>query len=954
MLRKISNETYINKRNDQIHVKQRYSFMDTIYLYIMKMKTHIIPLLCLLLAILKMHAQPDAYILKDPSQEIVINPSFYIYEDKSNMLTIDDILLLDDSKFKKSITSKLSFDHTLSSYWAQFSIYNTSDKNAQYVLNVENADINKISFFEIQNGLINRKVHTGECYPLSTREIKHKSFVFLLTLKPGEFKSFYLYTFSYGESVILPLKVQDYEVFFNESKENEHFNVFLFGIVFFIFIFNIFLFIVLRDKLYVTYAIYVIFGMFSIACLQGYTSYYLWQSSTWFADIAGDFFAQISLFSLILFVRDYLNTKENAKICDKILCIIQVYILISLIFSFSPPQYRIVGYITCEISTMLAFILVPLTASIVLRKQFFPAIYVLISYTPLTISVASYFLRSIGIIRNTHILTGIDFSFTFQTLVLAFALVESFRRQQSSILDTLSDQNIEMSKLAIASSETDNGIAIFDSDGNLEWCNKGFENLYHYNSNDITQEFGNNIIDISINENIVDYLEQCIETGLPVIFETEIIDIAGIPRWVQTTLSPITDEDGIIYNFVLIDSDLTNFKNAEEEKKQLQEQLVQAQKMETIGKLAGGIAHDFNNILTPIVGYTEMVMLDLDENSSAYNELKIVLNAAIRAKQLTTQILTFSRHFKEEPKVIYIKDVLTEVINLTKISMNTRITLTQNIKVPEAKIKADPTQIQQVFMNILTNAQQAIDSVGEINITQDIVSFSSEDKKLQIQAGEYIYISISDTGHGMNEDMLTKIFDPFYTTKELGKGTGLGLSVVHGIINKYKGQIFFESTLGKGTTVKIYLPFSVIEEIEDTEKEILIPKGNGEHILIIDDEENITGMLKKALEKQNYKTSVFTDSNEALEYFIQNNKKIHLVLSDQKMPKMNGSELLGKMKKINPSFKAIILTGYSEEISPENAHKFGANTLIYKPVNTKTLLTEIHSLFNINDSKNIS
>lgn len=914
----------------------------------MKLSNAVFILFALLVAYSSVDAHHHILEIDTALPVLDIGKTFHMIEDTKNEYTIEDVMQLDDAFFTTSDLHELSFNHTFSSYWLKITLKNNTANELQYLLNVENADINQLKFYETQKGVIERSIITGEDYPFDNREIEHKGYIFYLSLSPQESKTYYLYAYSDGESIVLPIIIEDYETFYSHNTRTEHFSVFLYGMQFFIVLLNLFLWVLLRKSLYLKYAIYVLFAALSLAALQGFTNYYFWRNSPYFADMAGSFFSSISTLFLMFFVKDYFSIDRSQKVNFYIIRYFSIYLFFALLASFLPSPYKIVSYIATELGTVGSFVIVPLIAFRVCRKERFPALYVIISYVPLSLAVGSYFLRSIGMIQNTHILTGMDFSFTFQVLMLAFAVVASFRKEQKEILDTVVKQNREMTQLAIASNETDNSIGIFDSFGNIEWCNKEFENLYQIDFKNIGYNESVNIADLSMNQNILEYIEQCRETKSSIIFETEVVDAFGVVRWIQTTLSPVTDDDNALYNFVTIDSDLTNFKKSEEDNKRLQEQLVQSQKMETIGQLAGGIAHDFNNILTPIIGYTDMVMSDLPSNSKLKDDLKIVLEAASRAKKLVSQILTFSRNFQEETSVFHLRTILEEVLNLIKLSTPSNISIEYMDRSSERTIKADATQVQQIFMNLCTNAQQAIgemDGTIEILLNEVKIDYSANKLlKTNLFDGEYFHVSIKDTGTGMSEEVLSKIFDPFYTTKEVGKGTGLGLSVVHGIIKKNKGDIVFESELGKGTTAHVYLPISIENKNEEIGNVVSVPRGNMEHILLVDDDIKVLNMLKRLLERNNYTVAAFSSCTEALVHFKATPAEFDLVLTDQTMPKMQGSDFLSEIRKIKPEIKSIILTGFSVNQEITKTENNVRSRVLYKPIEPATLLREIKQL----------
>lgn len=373
---------------------------------------------------------------------------------------------------------------------------------------------------------------------------------------------------------------------------------------------------------------------------------------------------------------------------------------------------------------------------------------------------------------------------------------------------------------------------------------------------------------------------------------------------------------------------------SEKERSELETQLFQLKKIETIGTLAGGIAHDFNNILTPILGYTDMALEELPEESTLRFDMEQINNAAIRGKDLVQQILTFSREVNVERKPVRLDQVVVEVTNLLKASLPHGIEIVQSISPATGTILADPIHIHQIIMNLCTNAIHAMRNTGGVlDIKLDTVNIDQKLAKQvnNLKIGNYVRMRLSDTGHGMDRRTKERIFEPFFTRKEVGSGSGLGLSVVHGIVTNYEGAITVESTSGKGTSFTVYLPQHISDPVNEKDSSSLLTRGI-EHILFVDDELDITFMGKKMLENLGYNVTTKTDSNEALEEFKANPMKFSLLVTDQTMPKMHGTELAEKMRKINPGLKVIIITGYIDKLSEEIISNNGTFEIMMKPI----------------------
>ncbi len=399
--------------------------------------------------------------------------------------------------------------------------------------------------------------------------------------------------------------------------------------------------------------------------------------------------------------------------------------------------------------------------------------------------------------------------------------------------------------------------------------------------------------------------------------------------------------------------DITERRLAEKALRKSEERLQQSQKMESIGTLAGGIAHDFNNILFPIVGHTEMLLEDVPEGSPLRNSINQVYSSALRARDLVKQILTFSRQDSHEIKLIKIQPIIKEALQLIRSTIPTSIEIKQYIKKDCGAIKADPTQIHQIVMNLATNAYHAMeDTGGELKIGLKEIELGEQDViNLEMEPGTHACLTVADTGVGMDKDLTERIFDPFFTTKEEGKGTGMGLSVVHGIVHNAGGSIHVYSEPGKGTEFHVYLPLKMrSSKQQETQTEKPIQRGT-ERILLVDDEVSIIFMEKQMLERLGYQVVPRTSSVEALEAFKTNPEKFDLVITDMAMPNMNGNQLASELIKIRPDIPILLCTGFSEKMPEEKAKALGIKGFLMKPIVRKDLSNTIREVLDKGQGK---
>ncbi len=495
---------------------------------------------------------------------------------------------------------------------------------------------------------------------------------------------------------------------------------------------------------------------------------------------------------------------------------------------------------------------------------------------------------------------------------------------------------------------TKDGILIADIDSKaLLACNKSFCEMVAYTNAEITNL---NVTDLHPPDKLAEMIAQFekqakrksdLATDIPVLRKDGTVFLADI----STSLVMFGGKQSMIGLF----RDVTA-------RRQIEEKTRHRQKLEAIGTLAGGIAHDFNNILASILGYTELTISELPQNTELHENLTEVIRAGKRATELTTQILMVSRHSTSDFSLLRIQSVVREVLQLLRATMPTTIEIKQEIDDNCSSIMADGTQIHQVLMNLCTNALHAMEETGGTLVVrlEEIKSPGNEKSNYHdIKHGKYLNLEVSDNGPGISEEIIGHIFDPYFTTKPQGKGSGLGLAVALGIANDHGGTVLVESKVGTGTTFNIILP---IADAHINEPEIVFdnqakPPGGSERILFIDDEESIAILGQKMLETLGYSVRYETDSYTSLAVFMENPQAFDLVITDQTMPRLPGSELSKQLMKIRPDIPIILCTGYSSMISENEAKELGIKAFIMKPADIQTLAQTVR---NVLDQNNIS
>jgi len=422
--------------------------------------------------------------------------------------------------------------------------------------------------------------------------------------------------------------------------------------------------------------------------------------------------------------------------------------------------------------------------------------------------------------------------------------------------------------------------------------------------------------------------------------ETTHIDPDGKPHIIQYTIKPTLDADGQVASLIAEGHDTTD-------KHQLEDELRQSQRMEAIGTLAGGIAHDFNNILTAIIGFNEMALEDARDQPEIESSLREVAMASARARDLVQQILTFGRRQESEKTVFPPARVVREAVKLLRSSLPATIHIELDLNT-DRSILGNPTQFHQIVMNLGTNAYHAMETGGgQLVIALREIEFSEREPVIgsRIPSGHYVLLEVTDNGAGMDEETQKKVFEPYFTTKEPGKGTGLGLAVVHGIVKSSQGYLRVESEPGRGSAFQIYFPAAADRAERAPAPTLMADTLRGsERILFIDDEASLTQLVTRYLSTLGYRVTAFADSRQAWAGFEADPTAYDLVVTDQTMPGLTGTEFVAKMRETGSSSPVILCTGYNMGADRELILQLGIARILHKPMMMKELAAEIRQV----------
>jgi two-component system, cell cycle sensor histidine kinase and response regulator CckA len=437
-------------------------------------------------------------------------------------------------------------------------------------------------------------------------------------------------------------------------------------------------------------------------------------------------------------------------------------------------------------------------------------------------------------------------------------------------------------------------------------------------------------------------------TGNSTHFQQEfrILTKDGDVRWVDDRTVIERDGNGNIMHFQGIIIDVTERKNAEEERKKLETQLTMAQRMESVGRLAGGVAHDFNNMLTAILGHAQIALLNASDSGPIHEDISIIEQCAIRSAEIVRQLLAFARKQTIAPRVLDLNSTVTGMRKMLHRLIGEDIEFSWKPGPDLWAVKIDPSQIDQLLANLCVNARDAIDGVGGITIkTANVIldeEYCAEHKEYHV--GDYVMLSVKDDGCGMDAPTIDQIFEPFFTTKEVGKGTGLGLATVYGIVEQNNGFIIVESAPDTGTDIKLYFPRSLEKPDKNETTKSSIPGGEGETILLVEDEEEILQVAETMLVRLGYQVLSAGTPGEAIRFAESCGKKIALLLTDVVMPEMNGRDLNARIRQIHPEMKCLYMSGYAVDVIAHRNVIDEKINFLGKPFTMKSLAEEIRKV----------
>jgi PAS domain S-box-containing protein len=512
---------------------------------------------------------------------------------------------------------------------------------------------------------------------------------------------------------------------------------------------------------------------------------------------------------------------------------------------------------------------------------------------------------------------------------------ESQLRVQTALLDELFESAPE-------------AIVMLDLDERVTRVNREFTRMFGYGADQVR---GRALDTLIVPEELLpdwQRLARSVREGRHTSLATERVRSDGTRLHVSEHGAPILGPAGRIGSYAIY-RDLSEQRLADAERDKLEARLRQAVKLETIGTMAGGIAHDFNNILAAILGYGDMARNAAAQGSTLRRYLGNVLAAAHRGKALIDQILTYGRSSRGQRAAVNVDEVVEETLDLVRVSLAQDIELETILSARRAAVIADPTHLHQVIMNLCRNAEYAMPAGGTLTVALETLD-AKQDEKLShslLQAGHYVRLRVADTGMGMSAELSARIFEPFFTTRDSGAGTGLGLAVVQGIVSDLGGGIDVLTRPGEGSRFDIYLPRSDAEAITKADEALPLPRGNGERILLVEDEKPLMLLTEEMLAALNYEPAGFTSPSEALAEFRADPTRFDAVVLDQLMPGMSGTELARQMRQVRADVPVVLISGYTGPVLSEQALSAGIDRILTKPLDLRQLAEALSQMLRV-------
>ncbi|MBF0201012.1 MAG: response regulator [Desulfamplus sp.] len=931
-------------------------------------------------------------------------PYVEYHRDRDGTLNINSAASREFEEYFVPLIKKSSFGYSKDSFWFRLKVNNPFNYSVEWYFEYPYAVVDRFDFYQPSPYHFFQPrefevFQSGDHYPFSVRPLNYRTSVIPVHTPPG-ITTYYFNIHSQG-SIVTSFIAWEKDAMHTHMDRDALINWIYFGVMFATVVFNFFIFLSVRERAYLYLMIFVAGASLFTMNHTGLSFQYLWPESIWWANVCHPFAGLTAFSGGLLFTASFLSTATRMPRIHRYIKIslgLGLCIMFAVFFiPYSMATQSMVVFSVVSVLIMLT------SGTILFIKGERVGRFYMAAWSGILIAVVVMTLKTYGFLEN-NIWTdsGVQLSVVWLVILLSFGLVDKinmiqkdkfraleqlahserrYRMLADSIKEVIWTLDIhtlkinyitpsveamtgytpeeakrdftfkkmlppEAARRAMASVSQGIGAGRRQMSNSFDAEKSAEGKTNKENSSNKNKENSSNM---NLNEPGKTGSQYVHPLGKPM--EVEFYTKSGGVIWTETTLTFIRDGNGNPMEMMGVTRDVTKRKKSEEEKKALELQLVQTNKLEAIGTLAGGIAHDMNNILTAVMGYVEMCRSDSEPGSRIYQRLDRVIHACYRARDLVGQILTFSRQDHQESIPLNINPMVKEVMQLIRASIPATIDI--QISVPREKfiVIADPTKIHQIVMNLCTNAAYAMENPGAESPGKKVLGVSTEvmvldeesaENYLDLEPGEYVRLTVSDTGQGMDKETMKRIFEPFFTTKPRGKGTGMGLAMVHGIVTKMGGGVYVYSEIGLGTTFHLLLPRAPDNVDADSTAVFSSDlKGGNETLLYVDDEADIVEVAREMLQSLGYEVIGETSSPRALALFKDYPQRFDLVITDQNMPSMTGSELARHIWKIRPGIPVILCTGFNELITAQTAVKAGISQYIMKPYSKYDIAAKI-------------
>jgi len=874
-------------------------------------------------------------VLDRNAGEIRLGRHVEIFEDHSGKHTIHSVRSqgLQDF-FTPSEKMVPAFGFTRATVWLKFSVENPGADSREFYLDISNPILDHVELYIPQDQGYEIKA-AGDHTPFFSRELKYRTIVFPLTIPKGMHT--YYVRVNTASYMNLPLSLWTSEAFFDHANRELPLLWMFYGLMLIMAVYNCFIYFSSRDVSYLYYSFFILSFVFFHFAYNGFGSQYLWDHSVWWTNVSIPVFLAMVACAFIMFSRSFLKTARYYPVLDKVF--LANSILFALIMVLSP----VIDYqLSVKILNAMCLIVLPvlmIAGVLSLRKGSREAVFYILAWTVFIIGTMMHILKNFGVLPETFITVwSQQFGAILQTMLLSLGLADRINTMRQQIVeshDKLVETNTRLDEerdlLFVTLKCIADGVISTNLQGKIFLMNAAAEQITGYAvsqavSRDIREVFN----PVSCTGDIPDVMRLILENKGNVDFSREDLMVldGDIMRNISCNCSPIMNTHDDIVGIVIVFSDITQERKYEEE-------IIRSSKLDAISTLAGGIAHDFNNVLTAIVGNVSLAKLKNEDPEFISGILTDTESAAYRAKDLTQQLLTFSKGGAPIKAVSDIKNLLKTVVNFHLSGSNVKLETDVEEDLWNASI--DEGQMNQVIGNIVINAKQAMPEGGKLWVTAVNLVVSSGDD-MCVPEGQYVRISIRDEGCGIPPEHLGRIFDPFYTTKP--EGNGLGLASSHAVIKNHEGNIEALSSPGKGAEFIIYLPATQEKPLDVPDQDAAIARGSG-RILFMDDEDFILKSISGLIRAFGYDVDCVHNGFEAVMAYrnaMAEGCPYDLVITDLTIPgSMGGKDTAQKLIEMDPKVKVIATSGYSNDLIMSSYRSHGFRDIIIKPYSLKTL-----------------